>query len=78
MQRSNEITLESIKDKSYEEMSREEKQFFCEHAHLLNKNPEDDGIIMVDDIDAYKRQRDLIDLETAKEIIMDAVLPLCK
>jgi len=74
----NEITLESIKDKSYEEMSRKEKQFFCENAHLWDKNPDEDGIIIVDDIDSYKRQRGLVDMETAREIIMGAVLPLCK
>lgn len=31
------ITLESIRNKSYEEMSREEKQFFCENAHLFSE-----------------------------------------
>jgi len=69
MKRNNEITLESIKDKSYEGMSREEKQFFCEHAHLLDKEIDDNGIIMVDDIDAYKRQRGLVEIVQLENII---------
>ena len=69
MKRSNEITLESIKDKSYEEMTYEERQFFCENAHLLNRAPDDDGIIIVDDIDSYKRQRGLVDIAQLGNII---------
>ena len=43
------IIVESIKNKSYEEMSREEKQFFCENSHLSCENTnEDNGIIIVD------------------------------
>ena len=76
-------------------MSREEKQFFCENAHLLCEDTqEDNGIIIVDDIDSYISKRNLVnvseleskenldnhcvDLETARKIIMDAILPLCK
>lgn len=56
------ITLESIKNKTYEEMTYEERQFFCEHGHLLSEGTEfTDGIIFVDDIEEYKRVRGIID-----------------
>lgn len=61
------ITLESIRNKSYEEMSREEKQFFCENAHLFSEDTqEDSGIIIVDDIDSYIRQRNLITISESE------------
>lgn len=57
------ITIESIRNKSYEEMSREEKQFFCENAHLLCEDTqEDNGIIIVDDIDSYISKRNLVNV----------------
>ena len=57
------ITIESIRNKSYEAMSHEEKQFFCENAHLLCEDTqEDNGIIIVDDIDPYISKRNLVNV----------------
>ena len=63
------ITIESIRNKSYEEMSREEKQFFCENAHLLCEDTqEDNGIIIVDDIDSYIGKRNLVNVSELENI----------
>jgi hypothetical protein len=63
------ITIESIRNKSYEEMSREEKQFFCENAHLLCEDTqEDNGIIIVDDIDSYIGKRNLLNVSELENI----------
>jgi hypothetical protein len=71
-----EITIESIKDKSYEEMTYEERLFFCANAHLLHKDTDDDGIIIVDDIDSYKRQRGLVDISQLEEVIDEDVMSI--
>ena len=64
------ITIESIRNKSYEAMSHEEKQFFCENSHLLCENTnEDNGIIIVDDVDSYITQRGLVDISQLGKVI---------
>ena len=71
------ITIESIRNKSYEEMSREEKQFFCENGHLLCEDTqEDNGIIIVDDIDSYISKRNLVNVsELENRVIMENGIP---